>query len=61
MKVKLNQAERVVFFEVGFPTCLGIPQIMKSHFSDFTYQILSYKEFQQLPFPVTSKSISSDR
>jgi len=61
MKIKINQGEKIVFFEVGFPTCLGVPQIMRNHFSDFSYQILPYKEFQKLPFPIASKSISSDR
>lgn len=51
MKIKINQRERVVFFQVGFPTCLGIPVIMKNRFPDFSHKILPHKEFQSLDLP----------
>ena len=58
MKIKINQEEMVVFFEVGFPTCLGVPQIMKKHFPEFSYQVLSRQESQQLDFPVIKEVMS---
>ena len=55
MKIKVNKEEMVVFFEVGFPTCLGVPQIMKKHFPDCSYQVLSHQQFQKLDFPIVQE------
>ena len=58
MKIKINQADMVVFFEVGFPTCLGVPQIMKKHYPEFSYQVLSHQEFKKLDFPMLKEVMS---
>lgn len=58
MKIKINRKEKVVFFEVGFPTCLGVPHIMKKHFPEFSHQVLPHKEFQRIDFPVLKEVVS---
>ena len=50
MKIKVNQKDKIVFFEVDYPTCLGIPTIMKKYYPDFSYRVLSQQKFQQLDF-----------
>jgi len=59
MKMKVNQKARVVFFEVGFPTCMGVPHIMKKHFPEFSHQILPHQEFERVDLPVIQDLLKS--
>jgi len=53
MRRKIERENKVVFFEGEYPTCLGVPHLMRKHFQDFTHQVLSYKRFQELELPLS--------
>jgi len=53
MKRKIDKENKVVFFEGDYPTCMGIPHLMRKHYPEFSSQSVSHKRFQELDLPLS--------
>ena len=57
MEIKIDRENKVVFFEEDYPTCMDIPEIMRTEYPSYTTRILTYEKFNELDFPVVGRRV----
>ena len=57
MEIKIDRDKKVVFFEEDYPTCMDIPEIMRTEYPSYTTRILTYEKFNELDLPVVGRRV----
>ena len=57
MEIKIDRENKVVFFEEDYPTCMDIPEIMRTEYPSYTTRILTYEKFNELDLPVVGRKV----
>ena len=57
MEIKIDRDNKVVFFEEDYPTCMDIPEIMRTEYPSYTSRILTWEKFNELDFPVIGRRV----
>ena len=57
MEIKIDRDNKVVFFEEDYPTCMDIPEIMRTEYPSYTTRILTWEKFNELDFPVVGRKV----
>ena len=57
MEIKIDRKNKVVFFEEDYPTCMDIPEIMRTEYPSYTTRILTWEKFNELDFPVVGRKV----
>ena len=57
MENKIDRKNKVVFIEEDYPTCMDIPEIMRTEYHSYTTRILVYDKFNELGLPVVERRV----